>query len=106
MPTTIASQLLIEPCSLALTFDDGPNEYWTPYVLGVLAQAEVSGTFFMIGEGLRTARSAAQAVLDAQLPAQSRPAQVAETSVRVLGGREVSRAGVVVPLALATTCSG
>jgi peptidoglycan/xylan/chitin deacetylase (PgdA/CDA1 family) len=65
MPTTIASQLFTEPRSLALTFDDGPNEYWTPYVLGVLAQAEVSGTFFMIGECLRTARAAAQAVLDA-----------------------------------------
>ncbi|HXP38477.1 MAG TPA: polysaccharide deacetylase family protein, partial [Solirubrobacteraceae bacterium] len=65
MPTMIASQLLTEPRSLALTFDDGPNEYWTPYVLGVLAQAEVSGTFFMIGECLRTARAAAQAVLDA-----------------------------------------
>jgi peptidoglycan-N-acetylglucosamine deacetylase len=65
MPTTIANQLLTEPRSLALTFDDGPNEYWTPYVLGVLAQAEVSGTFFMIGECLRAARAAAQAVLDA-----------------------------------------
>jgi peptidoglycan-N-acetylglucosamine deacetylase len=66
MPTTIASQLLTEPRSLALTFDDGPNEYWTPYVLGVLAQAGVSGTFFMIGDGLRAARTtAAQAVLDA-----------------------------------------
>ncbi len=61
----IASHLLTEPRSLALTFDDGPNDYWTPYVLGVLAQAEVSGTFFMIGECLRAARSAAQAVLDA-----------------------------------------
>jgi peptidoglycan/xylan/chitin deacetylase (PgdA/CDA1 family) len=65
MPTTIASPLLTEPRSLALTFDDGPNDYWTSYVLGVLAQAEVSGTFFMIGECLRAARSAAQAVLDA-----------------------------------------
>jgi peptidoglycan/xylan/chitin deacetylase (PgdA/CDA1 family) len=65
MPTTIASQLLTEPRSLALTFDDGPNDYWTPYILGVLAQAEASGTFFMIGECLRAARSAAQAVLDA-----------------------------------------
>jgi peptidoglycan-N-acetylglucosamine deacetylase len=65
MPTTIASQLLTKPRSLALTFDDGPNEYWTPYVLGVLAQAEVSGTFFMIGACLRAARAAAQAVLDA-----------------------------------------
>ncbi|HWF31095.1 MAG TPA: polysaccharide deacetylase family protein [Solirubrobacteraceae bacterium] len=65
MPTAIASQLLAERRSLALTFDDGPNEYWTPYVLGVLAQAGASGTFFMIGECLRAARAAAQAVLDA-----------------------------------------
>ncbi len=65
MPAKIANELLAEPRSLALTFDDGPNDYWTPYVLGVLAQAGVSATFFMIGDCLRTARPAAQAVIDA-----------------------------------------
>jgi peptidoglycan/xylan/chitin deacetylase (PgdA/CDA1 family) len=65
MPTPISSDLLTEPRSLALTFDDGPNDYWTPYILGVLAQAGVGGTFFMIGERLRSARAAALAVLEA-----------------------------------------
>jgi peptidoglycan-N-acetylglucosamine deacetylase len=65
MPTSLSSHLLTEPRSLALTFDDGPNEYWTPQVLGVLAQAGVRATFFMIGERLRSARAAAQAVLEA-----------------------------------------
>jgi peptidoglycan/xylan/chitin deacetylase (PgdA/CDA1 family) len=66
MPTTtIGSQVLSEPRSLALTFDDGPNEYWTPCVLSVLEQAGVSGTFFMIGDRLRAAPAAARAVVEA-----------------------------------------
>jgi peptidoglycan/xylan/chitin deacetylase (PgdA/CDA1 family) len=66
MPTTTSSsQVLSEPRSLALTFDDGPNDYWTPCVLSVLEQAGVSGTFFMIGDRLREAPAAARAVIDA-----------------------------------------
>jgi peptidoglycan-N-acetylglucosamine deacetylase len=65
MSTPISSHLFTESRSLALTFDDGPNDYWTPSVLGVLAQAGVGATFFMIGERLRSARAAAQAVLEA-----------------------------------------
>jgi peptidoglycan/xylan/chitin deacetylase (PgdA/CDA1 family) len=67
MPTTTtsSSQILSEPRSLALTFDDGPNDYWTPCVLSVLEQAGVSGTFFMIGDRLRAAPAAAQAVIEA-----------------------------------------
>jgi peptidoglycan/xylan/chitin deacetylase (PgdA/CDA1 family) len=67
MPTTTmsSSEVLSVPRSLALTFDDGPNDYWTPCVLSVLEQAEVSGTFFMIGDRLRAAPAAAQAVIDA-----------------------------------------
>jgi hypothetical protein len=50
---------------------------------------------------VRALALAAQAVLDAQLPAPSRMAEIAaETQVRVLGGREVCRSGMVVPLAL------
>jgi peptidoglycan-N-acetylglucosamine deacetylase len=66
MPTTtISSQVLNESRSLALTFDDGPNDYWTPCVLSMLEQAGASGTFFMIGDRLRAAPAAARAVLDA-----------------------------------------
>jgi peptidoglycan/xylan/chitin deacetylase (PgdA/CDA1 family) len=32
-----------------LTFDDGPDQHWTPHVLDVLAAAQVRATFFMIG---------------------------------------------------------
>jgi peptidoglycan/xylan/chitin deacetylase (PgdA/CDA1 family) len=63
--TTISSQVLSDPRSLALTFDDGPNDYWTPCVLSVLEQAGVGGTFFMIGDRLRAAPAAARAVIDA-----------------------------------------
>jgi peptidoglycan-N-acetylglucosamine deacetylase len=65
MPTKLSSQALVASRSLALTFDDGPNDYWTSCILDVLSQAGASGTFFMIGERLRSARAAAQAVLDA-----------------------------------------
>ena len=35
---------------LALTFDDGPSETWTPRVLEALHDLEVPGTFFVVGE--------------------------------------------------------
>lgn len=34
---------------LALTFDDGPDETWTPRVLDVLRDLHVPGTFFVVG---------------------------------------------------------
>jgi peptidoglycan-N-acetylglucosamine deacetylase len=37
----------------ALTFDDGPHPQGTPAVLDVLARAEVSATFFLVGEQVR-----------------------------------------------------
>ncbi|MGA2775699.1 MAG: polysaccharide deacetylase family protein [Candidatus Omnitrophota bacterium] len=35
---------------VALTFDDGPSEEWTPKILDVLNKYGVKATFFMIGE--------------------------------------------------------
>jgi poly-beta-1,6 N-acetyl-D-glucosamine synthase len=35
---------------LALTFDDGPSEAWTPRVLDALRDLHVPGTFFVVGE--------------------------------------------------------
>ena len=35
---------------LALTFDDGPSEEYTPAILDILAQKQVKATFFVIGE--------------------------------------------------------
>lgn len=36
--------------SLVLTFDDGPDQYWTRCVLDLLGQARVHSTFFVLGE--------------------------------------------------------
>jgi len=37
------------PDELAITFDDGPNEKWTPKLLDLLACWDVKATFFLIG---------------------------------------------------------
>ncbi len=38
------------PGLVALTFDDGPDSYWTPRILDVLKAKNVPATFFVIGE--------------------------------------------------------
>ena len=62
-PTTIPSQIIVHAPMLnypllngnthireiALTFDDGPNPYYTPQVLAVLQQFGVRATFFDVG---------------------------------------------------------
>jgi len=35
---------------VALTFDDGPSAVWTPKILDELKKANISATFFMLGE--------------------------------------------------------
>jgi peptidoglycan/xylan/chitin deacetylase (PgdA/CDA1 family) len=40
---------LVRPGAVALTFDDGPDPYWTPRILAVLARARVRATFCLIG---------------------------------------------------------
>lgn len=35
--------------SVYLTFDDGPDEHWTPRILDLLAQRNVLATFFVVG---------------------------------------------------------
>lgn len=37
---------------VALTFDDGPDERWTPGVLDALAREHATATFFVVGEQL------------------------------------------------------
>lgn len=51
--------------ALSLTFDDGPDEFWTTRVLRALEQTQACGTFFMVGERVQDAPSAAQAAIDA-----------------------------------------
>ncbi|WP_251072245.1 bifunctional polysaccharide deacetylase/glycosyltransferase family 2 protein [Streptomyces sp. ISL-43] len=39
----------IEPRTIALTFDDGPDPRWTPRILDVLRRNDVRATFFTVG---------------------------------------------------------
>jgi peptidoglycan-N-acetylglucosamine deacetylase len=50
---------------LALTFDDGPNEIYTPRLLDVLAKHSVPATFFMIGRYVERYPEIARCVADA-----------------------------------------
>jgi peptidoglycan-N-acetylglucosamine deacetylase len=38
------------PGDLALTFDDGPNPAWTPWLLDLLSDHGVKATFFLVGK--------------------------------------------------------
>lgn len=50
---------------LALTFDDGPSDPWTPRLLDVLARRRVRATFFMIGSYVRQHPEIARMVAEA-----------------------------------------
>lgn len=41
------------PAEVALTFDDGPNDPYTPQLMDVLARSQVAATFFVIGRYVR-----------------------------------------------------
>ncbi|WP_455102317.1 glycosyltransferase [Prevotella nigrescens] len=51
LPTTYTIQRLgkCKPKQLVLTFDDGPDEHWTPTVLSTLKKYKVPAAFFMVG---------------------------------------------------------
>jgi peptidoglycan/xylan/chitin deacetylase (PgdA/CDA1 family) len=53
------------PGSLSLTFDDGPDERWTPDVIAALARCGARATFFMLGERVQAAPATARAVVEA-----------------------------------------
>jgi cellulose synthase/poly-beta-1,6-N-acetylglucosamine synthase-like glycosyltransferase/peptidoglycan/xylan/chitin deacetylase (PgdA/CDA1 family) len=44
------------PGLIALTFDDGPDEHWTPRILDILKARHVPATFFVVGENALTER--------------------------------------------------
>ncbi len=50
---------------LALTYDDGPSEKWTPALLEVLARHDVRATFFMMGQHVQQQPAIARAVASA-----------------------------------------
>jgi peptidoglycan/xylan/chitin deacetylase (PgdA/CDA1 family) len=47
---------------LALTFDDGPHEVYTPQLLRILAGHEVTATFFLVGERARRFHALVEAI--------------------------------------------
>jgi peptidoglycan/xylan/chitin deacetylase (PgdA/CDA1 family) len=47
---------------VALTFDDGPDPRWTPVILDILAERDVRGSFFLIGERARRAPGVVRAI--------------------------------------------
>ncbi len=47
-----------------LTFDDGPDECWTPRILDVLASASTQGIFFMVGAHVRQHARLARRVVE------------------------------------------
>jgi peptidoglycan/xylan/chitin deacetylase (PgdA/CDA1 family) len=55
----------VSSTALSFTFDDGPDETWTPLVLEQLARSRVKATFFMVGERLLGRLALARTVLDA-----------------------------------------
>jgi cellulose synthase/poly-beta-1,6-N-acetylglucosamine synthase-like glycosyltransferase/peptidoglycan/xylan/chitin deacetylase (PgdA/CDA1 family) len=48
------------PRLVALTFDDGPDEHWTPRILDILKAKQVPATFFVVGENALTERGLLQ----------------------------------------------
>ncbi len=65
LATTKESAQAQPRCALSFTFDDGPDETWTPRVLEQLARCEVTATFFMVGERVRAYPDFARTVLAA-----------------------------------------
>ncbi|MCL2458586.1 MAG: glycosyltransferase [Desulfobulbus sp.] len=49
---------------VTLTFDDGPDEKWTPMILDILKARKVKATFFMIGTNMEKHPKIVQRVLD------------------------------------------
>jgi peptidoglycan-N-acetylglucosamine deacetylase len=53
------------PRALSLTFDDGPDETWTPLVLEQLEHCKATATFFMVGVRVLVAPAVARTVIAA-----------------------------------------
>src|ERR1700722_20424658 len=53
------------PQEIALTFDDGPNDPYTPRLLDLLARHQVRATFFLMGSFIRQRPAIARDLLQA-----------------------------------------
>lgn len=54
-----------DAAEFALTFDDGPNDPWTPKLLDLLARHNVRATFFLIGRYVRQRPDLVREIRDA-----------------------------------------
>jgi peptidoglycan-N-acetylglucosamine deacetylase len=52
------------PGLIALTFDDGPDEKWTPAILDILKNEQVPATFFIIGKNGQTYPDLVRRIVD------------------------------------------
>ena len=52
------------PGLIALTFDDGPDEVWTPQILDILKEKDVKASFFIVGENGETNPSLVRRIVD------------------------------------------
>jgi peptidoglycan-N-acetylglucosamine deacetylase len=57
--------VIVSGSTLKLTFDDGPDQEWTPRVLEELARCDARATFFLVGEHLGAASAQVHATLEA-----------------------------------------
>jgi peptidoglycan/xylan/chitin deacetylase (PgdA/CDA1 family) len=48
----------------ALTFDDGPDDYWTPQILDQLSRYNVQATFFCLGDLIQQNSSTLQKIVE------------------------------------------
>lgn len=55
---------IVPPGTVALTFDDGPNETFTPQVLDILARYNVKATFFLVGAEVEKSPALVRRILD------------------------------------------
>lgn len=51
--------------TVALTFDDGPTEKYTPQILAILKKYDIKATFFMVGMNAKNHPDMVRAVLEA-----------------------------------------
>ena len=57
-------------CTLALTFDDGPDPRWTPQILAILQRHGAVATFCMVSRNVAGQEALVRQIVDAEDPAK------------------------------------
>ncbi|AXF54999.1 polysaccharide deacetylase family protein [Salicibibacter kimchii] len=63
-PDIVTLQGPVDEKSVALTFDDGPDDYITPAVLDKLEEYDIEATFFLVGERVKAHPEVVQRILE------------------------------------------